>query len=642
MAKITKTDLKKYFPFLEEDSIKEQLDFFYKWYSSVKKDISNELEKNKFKVENTIFFNKEKYLNNKKENIDNNIPFYDENKFIHQKETNKLKDFFPGYNKNLILALKNNIDLKTNEEILDEIIKNLLKNKSNFALIKTDYLSKWRNSKDFIKIAKSIWIFDKKIESVSNLKNKNLDPEKQSSAYNYRYNYKDWIWKKLLLTEEEIRENSIEYIENKIWRFIELAIDHIIKVLDSINNYKIEELKSEYFEQIHSKENKLSFFDLFKLYYKLEKEKKEYNDKPELKNHIKQINMWQFEIQRIFALTNSYLDRENNLTFQDSKEEQDVLISKLKELWTEELKKWYLNPIIRSDNLLYNFTNTKNLYWKNKDWKYLFSQKNKSWYKKTKINNFTIEWRFRNYDNQKHKINLVHVWTRIRKNPFSSVEKFLRKWFSSYNQILDHKWFIFVVDKKEKIEWLIKILECEIWTDKTSWLEETESMQIAWNNNTNSEYDSIKGILKVPYKWKLIKNFFDKLWEIIESKESIKFNKELKQLKKEWIKDSNIWKYEDLINKINDPELKKIYKDLKVKFWEKKYSMEVEIQIFDLENYIKAEIDENSPAFHWKYKDSQTLETFPIYFPKEIYWESTKNILKEELIKTEKYKHLKN
>jgi hypothetical protein len=33
--------------------------------------------------------------------------------------------------------------------------------------------------------------------------------------------------------------------------------------------------------------------------------------------------------------------------------------------------------------------------------------------------------------------------------------------------------------------------------------------------------------------------------------------------------------------------------------------MEVEIQIFDKENYIKAEIDEESPAYHGKYKDSQ-------------------------------------
>lgn len=72
----------------------------------------------------------------------------------------------------------------------------------------------------------------------------------------------------------------------------------------------------------------------------------------------------------------------------------------------------------------------------------------------------------------------------------------------------------------------------------------------------------------------------------------------------------------------------------------KKYSMEVEIQIFDKQNFMKAEIDEESTAYHWKYKSTQWMETLPIYFPTEIYWDATRKVLMEELPKTERYKHL--
>jgi len=58
----------------------------------------------------------------------------------------------------------------------------------------------------------------------------------------------------------------------------------------------------------------------------------------------------------------------------------------------------------------------------------------------------------------------------------------------------------------------------------------------------------------------------------------------------------------------------------RIKKWN--YNLKVEIQVFDIQNYIKAEIDPKSPAYHWTYKNNQrNLDVWPILFPAEIYWE---------------------
>lgn len=549
----------------------------------------------------------------------------------------KLYEAFPWYSRDLVNTFKDHIDSITKESLIEDKINNLLSQKTTFSLMKSNYLSIDRNASEFLKTAKSIWVLDDSVKTSDYLYNRYDWEWKIPSMYNYEENYKDRIWKKLLLTEREIIESWVVELENMIMPYLEMSISHINKVFATIKSDQKDELKSIYFNSIHSQEKRLSFFNLFKIYYKLEKEKRGLlinEDVDNYSQHIRQINIGQYEIQRLFAFSTLFMNRENTLTFQNALEEQDFLISKLAWLWTKERKDKYLTSEIRWDDLLYNYTRIKDLYWlKDKEsWKYLFSDVYKQWYKKTELNTFELEWKFRNYDKFKHKINILHVWTRIRKNPFSSTEKILRKWLSSYNEILDHKWFIFVIDSYEKdLENLIKILEYEFWSLKTSWLEETQSMQVAWNSNTNSEYNSMKWILKVNYKWKLIKDFFELLWEILCSKN-------LKHLLTEfyWIKNKLDSKF-DLsscdwfIDKINDKRLHEIFNDLKEKFWNKKYFMEVEIQIFDKENYIKAEIDQDSPAFHWKYKISQWIETLPIYFPAEVYWKSIRDILWFEL-----------
>jgi hypothetical protein len=87
---------------------------------------------------------------------------------------------------------------------------------------------------------------------------------------------------------------------------------------------------------------------------------------------------------------------------------------------------------------------------------------------------------------------------------------------------------------------------------------------------------------------------------------------------------------------MQDKRILSIYNELKSKFNEKSYNIEVEIQIFDAENYMKAEIDESSRAYHGKYRMRQLTENTPIYFPKELYGELNikapiKRIIKENL-----------
>ena len=191
---------------------------------------------------------------------------------------------------------------------------------------------------------------------------------------------------------------------------------------------------------------------------------------------------------------------------------------------------------------------------------------------------------------------------RVAKNWFSTLEKFLRKDHVSMKQILDEKWFMFVVDNYSEWKKLLKILENELWTLRTSWVEEPVFMSENWNENSNSDYNSLKWILKIPYKSKKINKFFNLIEKI------------------PWIR-----KMEKLFP---------LFKDLKEKFYDKKYFIEVEIQVFDKENYMKAEVDKTSPAYHWDYKVKQEIKNIPLYFPKEIYWEeSLKKVIKNNLSK---------
>ena len=563
---LDKIELKKYFPWCDKDFIELQQKIFLKTIKNISKETWIEIKE-------LVFEKIEK-------NLKIQLPFM----------TEEILKILFKWNKE-----------KTEEEKLKEDTKNIINKKTNYNILKPKYLDNKDTFYEFIKTANSFWVWDKFNETSWDLENYS----EENSKKNHLKNYKDFIWQKLLLTKEEIKNSSLTELDLKMWKYLNSAKQHVFKVMKNFN-WEKDNFKSKYFNTIHKTD---SIFGLFKKYYELEKDKniiknkiKQWKDF-QYWNELDQILIWKFEIQRLFALNSLYINREFTLNHKHVEEEKDFLIWKIKDLWTKSFTKdiFYWNTT--TDNELYNYTKEKDIFWKKlKNWKYIFSETKKEWFNKITLNTYEIEWRERRYQKERESIKIHHIWNRISKNSFSTVEKFLRKWHNSFNEILDHKWFIFVVDDyKNKWKKLLKILENRLWTLRTSWAEEPVFMSENWNENSNSEYNSLKWILKISYKWKKIGWFF-------------------KDIKNE-IKNSN------------NHDLKKITKELWDVFWNKKYFIETELQIFDLENYIKAEIDETSEAYHWNYKEYQQVSNIPLYFPKEIYWEEKLKLVIENSLK---------
>ena len=195
---------------------------------------------------------------------------------------------------------------------------------------------------------------------------------------------------------------------------------------------------------------------------------------------------------------------------------------------------------------------------------------------------------------------------------------------------------------------LEKILANELWSKETSWIEK---MELVWwhNKNSSSSYSVKKWILKMSYKAKDRKKRMqdmqnemnklqwnkDQLLELMTKKEvELRQKKSLLDKCLEWTWDELIDDIDELIELIN-----KIHRSIKENLerinllqehmdylWKRlknmSYNIEVEIQIFDVENYLKAEKDVDSPAFHWSYKRYQRVfDIFPKLFPAEVYWE---------------------
>lgn len=496
-------------------------------------------------------------------------------------------------------------DFFKNIDIQDEKINKIINKKTKYSLLKPDFLEKKSTLFEFIKTANSFWIWNKYINKSSDLENLS---DEDFSKKNFEKNYKNYIWEKLLFSSKEIQKQSIAELDWKFFKYISLATKHIYTIYSKIN-WNSEKFQSEYFLDINSSE---TMFDLFKKYYELEnkigiiKDKNDFKENPEkYENELKQIKMWKFEIQRIFAISSLYINKDATLSTQHEKEEWDFLISKLVNLWTKQAKASFLSSWLKTKNSLHNYTIKKDFFWKkDENWKYIFSEEEKKWYEKVQFNSFELEWKERNYQKNKQKINILHMQWRVAKNPFSTIEKFLRKEHTSLKEILDEKWFMFVVENYNEWKKLLKIIENELWTLRTSWVEEPVFMSENWNKNSNSEYNSLKWIIKISYKSKTINKFFDAIEKI------------------PWIR-----KMENLFP---------LFKDLKDKFYNKKYFIESEIQIFDIENYLKAEIDKTSPAYHWDYKERQQINNIPLYFPKEIYWEQNlEKVIKNSLKKLE-------
>lgn len=433
--------------------------------------------------------------------------------------------------------------------------------------------------------------------------------------------YKQWLWGILSLSKAEIEKFSQERIDLKANQLLSLAINHITRYFVGwemkVGWVLSKKFRSSYFSEIHALWDKQKVaYDLMKLYFKywskrrkrekiLERAQKNPDITEETKLSIKQeiqnLIMAQFEIQRIFALAVLYNDREKNHTNQNLELDKAFLMHKIWEI-TE------INNEIQSDDST-DWLNTvkNNVYIKRTtDWTYLINDKEAEesiW--PTVFNSTTLVWNIDFYSKEQTRVNIRHIEVRNIKDADSAVDKIIMKWLSSFSQILDQKWIIIVVDDYKDADNVEMILSNMLWTWETSW---TEPLIFSWqlNDQTSSSYKVKKWIMKVVYWAEAIRkkiNELETLLKRLKNKTSRAFSKNIDIRRA-------IYEISALID---------YFKKLAEKWT---LNLEMEVQIFDMQNYIKAEVDEESPAFHWDYKErKQILEAFPKLFPTEIYWE---------------------
>lgn len=450
-------------------------------------------------------------------------------------------------------------------------------------------------------------------------------PKKERSYKNYEYNYKSWLWEKLLMTWEDIKRASIEWMDSRMKNLLTYAINHVNRYFSfewMIIWGKLEKsFKSTYFDEIHTLwDEQKTAHELIRKYIYFYRLKRKLQRNPE-KNAlaIDNLTMAQFEIQRLFALASMYNDSSKTHEFENYLQDRDFITNKL---W--EILERSSNEDSSGDQELqreeWKYPNTsKTTYFisKTQEWNYNVCKD------KTEddcdftvdFNSWTLAWKENHYQVNSSRVPLIHLAARSKKSAEASVDKILIKWLSSFTEILDQKWIIIVIDSFDNAGKIERILTNELWARETSWIE---PMEFPWNINhqTSSSYVVKKWILKVSYKAKDIKR------EIQDLKEHIEFLET--QIKEGWVADEQ---KEILTKLIKDITQLIAYLRMRARRWA--YNIEMEVQIFDLNNYIKAEVDSGSPSYHWTYKYFQrTLDVFPKLFPYEIYW---KDALKEFL-----------
>ncbi len=542
----------------------------------------------------------------------------------------------PEQKKSILTLLQEQVKGET-----DEILTKKSKYKLLQPITKNNVISDPSYLREFLKTFISIGINDDTIASSNVLENiRNI--ENQASMYNFSKNYKEWLGKKLFLSEDEIEQKSVEDVDNQALKYVNYAIKHIDKHLSNFSPEEQKLLKSEYFTQIHNGETPKTVFNLLKLWNTLRVRKNKLLKEEALptnrwinyKNIYKQIDIASFEIQRIFALTLLYIDREKNQNYQHTTEDIDFIIKKLTTIVASPV----LNDgIIDMENPLYHLVHSKTMYWTKENNTYiLWETPTDSEENAIQMDSIRLKWKTRNFKKHNLEVEVLHIASRMKKWPFSAVDKVVRKDFDSFNQIMDHKGFIFVVENFNEGKKLLKIIENELGTLQSSWIEEPVFMSNSGNENTNSHYNSMKWIIKIPYKWKLIRDFFEHLESHFRNNSELL--KRINLIKSTCLQNRN--PTIETIERLLDIELrewtkvKELFRDLKSKFNSKEYNIEIEIQVFDVQNYMKAEVDKNSPAHHEHYKNRQIIYTIPKYYPPEIYGEKTiRNLIDQKLKK---------
>lgn len=559
---------------------------------------------------------------------------------------------------------------------------------------------------------RAVWLFE--FDSISDLKNLSHD---DFSYKNHEDNYKTWLWRKLFLTDEEIAEKDIEDINNMSSKYLQNWSMHMQTYLSNFGDESQKKLKSTYFDSIHSMEN-INVFSLIKYSMSLEKEKRQekkvlktitdkinteseklqllkyelqdvdewtsYESKHfEIKNKSNQLRKlerqkikaersidektkWQYEIQRLLWLSVLYMDREKNHIHQHTEEDNSYLMKLMQGIINQD-DNILVNFDNKSTNPFYGLTDDRDMYYtREKWWTYDLKEADEIFPEDTKehipvrMSSLTIEWKARWYQKNKSSIDVLHAASRWEKGGYSSVNKLMLKKMKTFNEILDHKWFMFVVnDLQTEGEKLIKVIENELGTLRTSWMKWPETERVN-NNNSDSSYKSLQWTIKVPYKGERLKQFYSDLsellvnnWQIDKKLASIFANTSKAIESIDSTKDENIWLLKEIDQKlileiqevlwsINNKDLLSNFEKYKNRFKNKQYNIELEIQIFDKDSYIRSKVDDRCPAFHAHYKKKQMLKLLEELFPESIYnWWISEVIDSETSLFEEKMQVLK-
>jgi ElaB/YqjD/DUF883 family membrane-anchored ribosome-binding protein len=104
--------------------------------------------------------------------------------------------------------------------------------------------------------------------------------------------------------------------------------------------------------------------------------------------------------------------------------------------------------------------------------------------------------------------------------------------------------------------------------------------------------------------------------QLLESIDSTK-DENLSKLKE--IDHKLISDIQEVLSSVDNKELIKNFEKYKNRFKNKQYNIELEIQIFDKDSYLRSKVDDRSPAFHAHYKKRQMLKLLEELFPESIY-----------------------
>lgn len=422
----------------------------------------------------------------------------------------------------------------------------------------------------------------------------------------YDKNYINWLGKKLNFHSSELENMTVEEIDAIAHKYLEYAVEHVLSLLQSsIPVPEQRHFKSQYFDTIHNLREIPTVREYFTLYYEIEKEKKRYIQQNIGQDGIRNCEMAQYEIQRILALSYQYRELEQNHKYLHLEEDTNYIVEKFKELFWEQKMK---HTSLVSDNPFYHYTDTKTVYWKkNPNDTYVCSSEPIDNAISDRFETITIQGRTRDFKGKEIIIPILHIAFRSNKDAMSTIDKLNRKQHLSFDEILDHKGIIFVLERFEDshehpAEMLIKILENTLGDLRSSWIEYPEfKKNMNDNNDTSSAYNVLKGVINMSRTPESLQKKAEEL------EKAGKVIGKLGGRAKKWTEMSVLKSFIEKTHKRSESL---------------RYKIPLEVQIFDLDGYIKAELDEKSPAHHSRYKHFQQITSLPLYCPKEVYGEA--------------------